>query len=190
MSVVHKTVSSPSESLILVDHDDNEIGFCPKGEAHEGQGKLHRAFSVFLFNDNGDLLLQQRSDLKPLWPLFWSNSCCSHPRENETVEEAGRRRIREELQVECDVHFLYKFEYQAAYENLGSEHELCYVFYGCTNSDVIAHPEEIADWRYISPDDLTREIAANGERYTPWLKLEWARIREDYLESILAGIGR
>ncbi|MCP4926416.1 MAG: isopentenyl-diphosphate Delta-isomerase [Gammaproteobacteria bacterium] len=188
MSVSLQPVSSPTESLILVDDEDREIGIRPKLECHIGQGLLHRAFSVFLFNANGELLLQKRSAQKPLWPLYWSNSCCSHPRESETVEEAGRRRIHEELNIQSELRFLYKFKYQASFRDLGSEHELCHVFAGFTADEVIAHPNEIDEWRYITPNDLTREIAADGDRFTPWLKMEWQRIRKDFLGEILAGI--
>jgi len=188
MNVARQPISSPAESLILVDDNDREVGFRPKAECHEGRGLLHRAFSVFLFNPNGDLLLQRRSAQKPLWPLYWSNSCCSHPRESESIEAAGRRRIHEELQLECELRFLYKFKYQASFCDLGSEHELCHVFAGHTDQEVRAHPEEIAEWRYITPDQLSREIAADGDRFTPWLKMEWARIRSDFLDKILSDI--
>jgi len=190
MSVARQSVSSPTESLILVDADDREIGFRSKVACHAGDGLLHRAFSVFLFNRNGQVLLQQRSAQKPLWPLYWSNSCCSHPRQSETIEDAGRRRIREELHLDCDVWFLYKFRYQAAYGDVGSEHELCHVFAGIADGKVSAHPDEIVDWRYVDPDTLTREIAADGDRFTPWLKMEWERIRADFLVDILAGRSR
>src|SRR5471032_3303829 len=86
-----------SESLILVDEADREIGHLSKSECHEGRGILHRAFSVLIFNGHGELLLQQRAASKPLWPLFWSNSCCSHPRRSESMEGAVQRRLREEL---------------------------------------------------------------------------------------------
>jgi len=189
VSAVRQPVSSPTESLILVDDEDREIGFCSKAECHAGEGLLHRAFSVFLFNSDGKLLLQQRSKQKPLWPLYWANSCCSHPRKSESVEDAGRRRVWEELSLECDLDFLYKFRYQARFGDLGSEHELCHVFAGYTKSDgdnnLAVHPEEIADWRYIDPDELTREIAADGDKFTPWLKLEWQRIQKDFLDDIL-----
>lgn len=188
MSAAHNPVSSPAESLILVDEKDREIGFRSKAECHQGEGLLHRAFSVFLFNADGQLLLQQRSAQKPLWPLYWSNSCCSHPRESESVEDAGRRRVREELHLECKPWFLYKFQYQAAFGELGSEHELCHVFAGLVDGDIKAHPDEIADWCFIDPDDLTREIAADPDRFTPWLKLEWERIGADYLDAILARV--
>lgn len=188
MSAVRRPVSSPSESLILVDENDQEIGFRSKAECHVGQGLLHRAFSVFLFNSDGQLLLQQRSEQKPLWPLYWSNSCCSHPRESESIEDAGRRRVREELHLDCEPWFLFKFEYQAPFEDLGSEHELCHVFAGIADGEIVAHPDEIADWCFIAPDDLTREIEADPDRFTPWLKLEWERIRTDFLDDIRARI--
>ncbi len=188
MSAVRQPVSSPSESLILVDDDDREIGICSKAACHEGDGLLHRAFSVFLFNRAGELLIQQRSEHKPLWPMYWANSCCSHPRESESVVDAGRRRVREELHVECDLRFLYRFKYQARFENLGAEHELCHVFAGIIEGEVSAHPEEIAATRFINPDELTAEIADDPGRFAPWLILEWERIRTDFLEGILARI--
>ncbi len=190
MSAARQPVSSPDESLILVDEEDRKTGILPKAECHAGQGLLHRAFSVFLFNTNGELLLQKRSAQKPLWPLYWSNSCCSHPRESESVEDAGHRRIREELNLESDIEFLYKFQYQVPFNNIGSEHELCHVFAGYTSGDVVAHPDEIAAWRFISPDALTREIAADQQRFTPWLKMEWEHIYADFLGDILANITR
>jgi isopentenyl-diphosphate delta-isomerase len=189
MKTARQPVSSPTELLILVDDNDEETGFLSKEECHQGSGLLHRAFSVFLFNDNGELLLQQRSRQKPLWPLYWANSCCSHPRQSESVEQAAYRRVREELNLECDLEFLYKFKYQAQFGNLGAEHELCWVFAGSMNGDIAAHPEEIADWQFISPGELTRAMAKNGDQYTPWLKLEWEKIRQDHLDDILAGLG-
>lgn len=175
-----KTVSSPDEMLILVDENDRKIGAAPKDECHRGDGKLHRAFSVFLFNERGELLIQKRSGLKPLWPHFWSNSCCSHPRESESVPDAARRRLREELGVSCELDFLYKFIYQASFGEVGTEHEYCWVYAGRTHEGVAVHPEEIAEHRFIAPDDLTREIACEPERFTPWLKLEWQRIQRDF----------
>lgn len=188
MSAARQPVSNPTESLILVDDADREIGTCSKAECHEGDGLLHRAFSVFLFNSKGKLLIQQRSATKPLWPLYWANSCCSHPHEFETVEDAGRRRVHEELNLECDLSFLYKFKYQAKFGNAGAEHELCHVFAGYTSDDVVAHPDEVADWRFIDPDELTGEIATDGSRFTPWLKLEWKRIQAEFLNEILTGL--
>ena len=184
MSSLGAPANNPLDTLILVDPQDREIGFRSKEECHRGAGTLHRAFSVFLFNDAGEVLLQQRSAQKPLWPLYWSNSCCSHPRRGETVEVAAQRRVREELGVPCELEFLYKFEYQAQFGTVGAEHELCWVFAGFADGTVTANDAEIAAFRYVSPQQLTREIDSDGARFTPWLKLEWARIRSDFLPDI------
>lgn len=189
MSAVWRPVSSPMESLILVDDEDREIGHCSKEECHRGDGLLHRAFSVFIFNREGKVLLQQRSEQKPLWPLYWSNSCCSHPRRSETVEEAAYRRVREELNLRCELRFLYKFKYQAKFGELGAEHEFCWVYAGYANGNVEAHPDEIAAWRYVEPTTLTHEIKAAEDKFTPWLKMEWERIQQDYLGDILTDLG-
>ena len=113
--------------LILVDESDEELGFKSKSECHQGNGQLHRAFSVFIFNPSGELLIQKRSRDKALWDLHWSNSCCSHPQKNEQMQLAVKRRLKEELGIECPVHYLYKFTYHAKYKDVGSEHELCHV---------------------------------------------------------------
>src|SRR5579863_2464449 len=109
------------ESLILGDPADREVGYMSKTECHQGRGTLHRAFSLLIFNERGELLLQQRSAAKRLWPLFWSNSCCSHPRGEETMEAATQRRMREELGITCALRFLYKFQYQAQFDATGAE---------------------------------------------------------------------
>ena len=173
------------DTLILVDDEDNQIGSCEKVDCHVGDGKLHRAFSVFLFNPAGELLIQQRSSNKMLWPLYWANSCCSHPRVGETTDAAARRRMREELGVECELSYLYKFVYHASYGTSGSEHENCWVYAGHFDGSVDINHDEIADWRFITPDELTAEIAANGDIFAPWLKLEWQRIRQDFLATLL-----
>ena len=186
MSILSAPANNPGDTLILVDREDREIGFLSKEQCHQGAGVLHRAFSVFLFNARNEILLQQRSAQKPLWPLHWSNSCCSHPRRGESVEAAALRRVREELCLHCDLAFLYKFEYQATFEDVGAEHELCWVFAGFAEGVVRADAAEIAASRYVSPDDLTAEIAASPERFTPWLKLEWSAISARYLPAITA----
>ncbi|RMF95693.1 MAG: isopentenyl-diphosphate Delta-isomerase [Gammaproteobacteria bacterium] len=189
MTTARATVSSPDELLILVDEQDREIGNLSKQACHEGAGLLHRAFSIFLFNPAGELLLQQRSEQKPLWPLYWSNSCCSHPRQGERIEAAVRRRVREELALDCAPQFLYKFQYHAAFGDRGSERELCWVYAARCDGEPSAHPEEIAAWRWISPEALTEEIAREPERFTPWLKLEWEVIRREHLQRILQPSG-
>ena len=116
---------SSDETLILVDEHDQEIGTALKEDCHLGDGLLHRAFSVFIFNDNKEVLMQQRSKEKMLWGRFWSNSCCSHPRLGESIGHAAHRRIKEELSLETNLDFLYKYKYQEQFLNIGSEHEIC-----------------------------------------------------------------
>lgn len=173
MENVNRVVSSEAEELILVDNDDREQGHLSKAACHDGNGILHRAFSAFLFNADGELLLQQRAASKRLWPGFWSNSCCSHPRRGESMITATERRLREELNLEADLRFVYKFRYQAAYGDLGSEHELCHVFLGRIGADVVPNAEEIAAIRFVGADALNAELSERPERFTPWFKLEW-----------------
>jgi isopentenyl-diphosphate delta-isomerase len=179
VSALSAPVNNPNDLLILVDSDDRDIGFLSKEECHRGNGVLHRAFSVFLASDEGEILLQQRSAQKPLWPMYWSNTCCSHPRRGETVDQAAVRRVREELGLACTIRFLYKFEYQAPYRDVGSEHELCHVYLGKLSGQARVNPDEIAATRFVKPNALSLEIAQHPERFTPWMKMEWERIRSE-----------
>lgn len=183
---VDKRVSFDDEPLILVDENDNEIGHRDKVDCHTGHGTLHRAFSVFLFDAQGRVLLQRRSNSKPLWPLYWSNSCCSHPRRGESLEFATARRMREELGLESDLQRLYSFIYQADFGDRGAEHEYCHVYIGRARGEVEVHPDEIAEWKWIAPTDLDAELAAHPERFTPWFKLEWLELRTTYSEQVEA----
>jgi isopentenyl-diphosphate delta-isomerase len=180
----NKIVSFDSEMLILVDEKDNIIGYKSKSECHKGDGILHRAFSIFIFNSSGELLLQKRSGQKLLWPLFWSNSCCSHPRKGEVLDEAAHRRLEEELNIKTDLEYLYTFQYQELYKNIGAENEMCAVFIGKSNSPARANENEIADWRYISMTDLNKELQSNPDKYTPWFKMEWQKLTTDFIEKI------
>jgi isopentenyl-diphosphate delta-isomerase len=182
-------VSSASEELILVDELDREIGYKPKAECHTGNGVLHRAFSIFVFNSDDELLLQQRSLDKPLWPNYWSNTCCSHPRVGETMEEAVSRRLIQELGFDCPLEFLYKFKYHAQYGALGAEHEYCWVYFGRYDGLVDANVNEIAAWRFVRIADLEAELETAPERFTPWFKMEWAHIRHNFLDSLLRRTG-
>lgn len=163
--------------LVLVDANDREIGVAEKMECHLGDGLLHRAFSVFIYAPDGRVLLQQRSAAKPLWPMYWSNACCGHPMPGEDTGAAAQRRTQEEFGVACEVSFLYKFRYQARYSGDLSENELCHVFESNYRGELAPDPAEIAAWRWISTDELTREVASYPERFTPWMKLEWAELR-------------
>ncbi len=180
----HPTVSFDSEELILVDEQDRVVGYRDKASCHQGQGILHRAFSIFIFNDKGELLLQQRSGQKPLWPLFWSNSCCSHPRKGETTEEATLRRLQEELGFTTPLIFLYKFIYHAPFGDRGAERELCYVYVGKYTGPVRVNPNEIARWKFVAAWELDREMQEHPEQFTPWFRMEWERIRRDYWKVV------
>jgi len=184
-----EVVSNASEQLILVDEFDREIGFKAKNDAHLGRGTLHRAFSIFVFNSANELLLQQRSPGKMLWPNYWSNTCCSHPRRGEAMEEAVVRRLKQELGFECPLTFLYKFKYQAQFGAIGAEHEYCSVYYGRYDGPADVNVNEIAAWRWVDVETLERELAETPDRFTPWFKMEWVHLKANYLDGMLASTG-
>jgi isopentenyl-diphosphate delta-isomerase len=180
----HRIVSSESEELILVDAEDADIGFLSKARCHDGAGVLHRAFSLFLFNEAGELLLQQRGAHKRLWPGFWSNSCCSHPRRGETMKVATRRRLRDELNVETTLEHVYRFQYSASYGDVGSENELCHVYLGRIVSDVRPNDSEIEAVRFVSARQMDDELAQYPERITPWCHQEWGELTGTYRQQL------
>jgi len=171
-------VSFDSEQLILVDEKDNELGFMPKADCHRGNGILHRAFSIFIFNTGGKLLLQKRSAEKPLWGGYWSNSVCSHPRKGESYEVATARRLQDELGISAKLKFRFRFQYQAKFRDIGSENELCSVFTGIHNGPFHVNPTEISEISFVAPGKLDEEIARFPEKFTPWFKLEWEKLRK------------
>jgi isopentenyl-diphosphate delta-isomerase len=181
---LNRVVSSESEELILVDHDDNVIGYTSKGAAHDGAGLLHRAFSLFLFNDAGELLMQQRAHEKRLWGGYWSNSCCSHPRRGESLEVATSRRLLDELNFEAKLEHVYYFSYEAGFGDAGSENELCHVFLGKSSEDMRPNDSEIASVRHVSAADLDEEFEARPEHFTPWFKQEWQELKKNYREQL------
>lgn len=184
-----RVVSSDSEALIRVDEDDNELGVLSKGRCHDGHGLLHRAFSVFLFSGDGRLLIQQRAADKRLWPLYWANSCCSHPRAGETMAEATERRIFEELGVRTPLHFIYKFRYQAIFGELGAEHELCWVYVGRAESfQLQPNPNELAAWRYVDPAEVDAMMGDDQALVAPWFRLEWQALRGPYREDVATAL--
>ncbi len=182
-------VSSESEELILVDENDNEIGHLSKALAHDGGGTLHRAFSVFLFNDKGELLLQRRAETKRLWPQFWSNSCCSHPRRGESMELATQRRLQDELNVHAELESVFKFSYQAEFGELGAENELCHVYLGKIDGDVQANDHEIDGIRFLSAADLEAEFESAREQFTPWFLMEWQALRTVHQKKLRKYLG-
>jgi isopentenyl-diphosphate Delta-isomerase len=175
------------EPLILVDGADREVGHLDKVRCHAGRGVLHRAFSLLIFNGRRELLLQQRAASKRLWPLYWSNSCCSHPRRRETMEAAIHRRLGEELGLSCALQFLFKFEYQAQFDETGAEHELCSVYIGRSDGPLRINREEIRAWRWVSPQELQQELAGpDAGHFTPWFRLEWERTWREHRAAVRA----
>ena len=158
------------EYVVLVDSEDNEVGLEEKVVAHSYPAKLHRAFSIFILNDRGHLLIQKRNREKRTWPGFWSNSCCSHPRPNEPIDAAGRRRLQEELGFTCNIEFLFKFQYMAQYNTDWGEHELDYVFLGYHNGSVYPNPQEVDTCSFVPLVQLQDDLERNPSVYTPWLR--------------------
>ena len=179
-----EVVSRDDEPLILVDGEDREVGTLDKASCHDGDGVLHRAFSLFVFNAEGETLLQKRHRDKRLWPEFWSNACCSHPRRGEGLPQAVVRRAEQELGLAVAPEFLFKFQYRATFVDAGSEFELCSVFLSHGSPPPRVNTTEIAEWRWISPEDLDREIETVPAQFTPWFKIEWQRLRDEFSAEI------
>lgn len=175
-----EVVSHDDEPLILVDEQDREVGTLDKAACHDGDGVLHRAFSLFVFDPAGQTLLQRRHPDKRLWPGFWSNACCSHPRRGESLAQSVVRRADEELGLIVVPEYLFKFQYRASFADVGSEFELCSVFVAHGSGQPSINAAEIAEWRWVWPDDLDQEIGMAPTQYTPWLKLEWQRLRTEF----------
>ena len=158
------------EQVILVNSKDQKIGLMNKMEAHE-KALLHRAFSVFIFNDKDELMLQQRAAQKYHSPLLWANTCCSHQRDGESSLAAGKRRLQEEMGFSCDIEESFTFIYKAAFDNGLTEHELDHVLIGRYNEEPTINPEEVATHKWMSLEDVKNDIKDTPEIYTEWFKI-------------------
>ena len=168
---------SEGDDLILVDEHDNPVGYAPKLATHENGGRLHRAFSIFIFNSAGDLLLQQRASGKYHFGGLWTNTCCSHPRRGETTIDAAHQRLRHELGFDTELTEKLSFVYRAADPASGlTEHEFDHVFVGRFDGVPTPNPEEVGDWKWVRPDELLADIKAHPASYTPWFKLVVERV--------------
>ena len=173
------------DELVLVDSQNAVLGTASKDLCHDGEGILHRAFSIFVFNNKMELLLQKRAPEKRLWPGFWSNSCCSHPRLNESMISAATRRMEQELGIKgFRISELYRFEYRASYLDLGSENELCSVLICRSDDDLAINRAEISAVRWVNIPGLEVEIENYPERFTYWFKLEIKQLASNYLPQI------
>lgn len=163
-------MNEPMEQVILVNEADEPVGTMEKMEAHE-QGSLHRAFSVFLFNAEGELLLHQRALSKYHSGGLWTNTCCSHPRPGETVLDAAHRRLMEEMGMSADLSEAFSFLYRAELDHGMIEHELDHVVLGEAVAAPVPNPEEVEAYRYVALDALRDEVAAHPEQFTAWFKI-------------------
>ncbi len=165
------------EFVILVDQQDNAIGQMEKQEAHL-QNKKHRAFSVFLLDEQGNLILQQRADSKYHSPGLWTNACCGHPRPNETTIEAAKRRTFEELGIHIDIKEVFQLSYEEHLENGLWENEFDHIFIGNFNDDIQnPNPEEVQNLKYISVEKVDNDLKENPQNYTFWFKLIFPKIK-------------
>lgn len=158
------------EQVILVNENDEQLGLMPKMEAHE-KARLHRAFSVFVFNDDGELLLQQRAADKYHSPTLWTNTCCSHQRDGESNIEAGKRRLQEEMGFVCDLKEVFWFVYKAPFDNGLTEHELDHVMVGYFNGYPEINKDEVESYKWMTLEDVKTDIKNHPEYYTEWFKI-------------------
>ena len=184
-AIVHSSEKEDTlkeEEVILVNDQNEQIGTMPKMEAHR-KAILHRAFSVFIMNDKGETMLQQRAALKYHSPLLWTNTCCSHQRVGETNIVAGKRRLQEEMGFETDLKELFSFIYKAPFDNGLTEHELDHVMMGNFNDPPKINKEEVADWKWMRPEAIKIDIEANPERYTAWFKIIFERFYDHLIKK-------
>jgi isopentenyl-diphosphate delta-isomerase len=163
------------ELVVLVNENDQQIGLMEKMEAHQ-KAVLHRAFSIFLFNSKGQMLLQQRAWSKYHSPGLWTNTCCSHPRENESLEEATSRRLMEEMGMQCSMKKVFDFIYRADVGQDLTEHEFDHVFIGVSDSQPVINPDEVAAWKYMDMEELSVDLHRNPEQYTVWFRIAFEQV--------------
>jgi len=167
--------------VILVDENDKEIGTGKKIKTHQ-EGKLHRAFSIFVFNSKGQLLLQRRSKSKYHSGGLWTNTCCSHPIPRESIEKTLHRRLKEEMGFDCELKEIFSFTYKVKFDNGLLEHEYDHVFIGKFDGKPTPNPEEVDEWKWIDLEELKKDIQKNPDSYSYWLKMSIDKVIS-YLET-------
>lgn len=170
------------EQVVLVDENDATLGTMGKMEAHE-KALLHRAFSVFVFNQNDELMLHRRAFEKYHSGGLWTNTCCSHPRLNEDVVDAGHRRLMEEMGFDCELQHQFSFIYRSELDNNLTEHELDHVIFGRYDGEPNINPEEVAEWKWMSMEAVRDDIDLNPANYTEWFKIVFDRVFAYFAES-------
>jgi len=158
------------EYILTVDEKDNVTGKEEKIKVHR-EGKLHRAFSIFVFNSKGEVLLQKRAGSKYHSAGLWTNTCCSHQRVGENLEEAVHRRLKEEMGFDCELKEAFTFTYRVKFDNGLSENEYDHVFFGKFDGKPEPNPKEVDEWKWVSLEELRKDIQKNPDDYTYWLKV-------------------
>jgi isopentenyl-diphosphate delta-isomerase len=171
------------EAVILVDTNDNELGTMEKMEAHR-KGVLHRAFSIFIFNSNGEILLQKRASQKYHSGGLWSNACCSHPRKGESNLNAANRRLQEEMGMKAELTHAFSFKYKASLDKGLIEHELDHVFIGYSDELPQLNPNEVESFCYLSPELLQMGLEKHENDYTEWLKICFKELMDHLVKNI------
>ena len=159
-----------AEQVIVVDENDKEVAVSEKLKAHEA-GLLHRAFSVFVFNSKKELLLQKRADSKYHSAGLWSNTCCGHPRPEETTKAAAKRRLKEEMGFDCELKEIFSFVYKTSFKNGLTEYEYNHIFIGEYNQNPVINPSEAGEYKWLSKSDLKKSLAEAPDTYTYWFKI-------------------
>ncbi|MCD6177895.1 isopentenyl-diphosphate Delta-isomerase [bacterium] len=175
------------EFVVLVDKKNRKIGVEEKIKAHK-EGKLHRSFSIFVFNSKGELLIQQRAKRKYHSPGIWSNTVCGHPRPNETFLEAVHRRLKEEMGFDCKLKKLFCFVYRAEFQNGLIENEYDCVFVGKFNGNPKPNPKEVMNFKWISIKELKKDMLAHPNKYSVWMKIALDKMKPFLLKEIIKGI--
>lgn len=163
------------EFVVLVDNTDKELGVMEKMRAHR-DAVLHRAFSIFVFNDRGELMLQQRAMHKYHSPGLWTNTCCSHPRQGESLHTATHRRLQEEMGFDCELEKAFDFQYKSDVGQGLTEHEFDHVFIGEWSGKPQINPDEVASWKYMKMEDVEKDMLKHPENYTVWFRIAFEEV--------------
>ena len=170
------------EIIVLVDEKDNPVGYEEKLSAHRNGGKLHRAFSIFLFNSKNEALLQKRAKAKHSFQSLWSNPCCSHPMKGEALETAVHRKLKQELGIDTPLKETFSFVYKAADPGSGlTEYEFDHVFVGQYDGSPKPNPDEVDDWKWVTLPELRKDLQKNPKKYTPWFPIAFSKLKTEDL---------
>jgi isopentenyl-diphosphate Delta-isomerase len=168
--------------VILVDEDDVQTGTMEKMEVHQ-KALLHRAFSIFVFNDKGEMLLHKRADKKYHSGGLWTNACCSHPKPGEETSVAAAIRLQEEMGFNTELKKAFDFVYKAPFDNGLTEHEFDHVFIGTYDGDIVPNPDEVSDYCFMAVEEIKNSIQSHPQKYTEWFKIAFPKM-EAYLKAL------